>query len=443
MKKVDYNFDYILSIQKIDTKIGYSSYNEYINPLRHQTTVDNDINYLDTMIYLTKKDLQYIIDILKNTKKIGNNIRYLNKSEIDLNNMINKKQYYTFAFILYTHLFLEHDEFSLIHKELFLNENNKHPPIIRFPISQFLKGFNPTLDVECCKYYIQFIKDKIIIEYNQKFIDKEGFIKFFIKYKEMYGRPTNLPDNYKLDKTEELLRNYLKENIDLFDLEYICNFMNYNNSTNGFYREIIFEINDACWIDEIYGFTRFLRYSSFKINENEEEFKNSLDKAIICLIRKINNRMVTLRNNGINSYNTILQRNIFYNSCEIIEIFNLLRMRFMISDKNLITKYEKEINKLICLLYKFYLKNKKIISSYLNKIIREVSKKDYFYKNEYLMSIYHNAISNRSQINSYKLIVVRFVKNIIIKQNKRGVDVVKKFKITPNNLTILLTSDLF
>ena len=47
MKKNNYNLDYILSVQKIDTEIGYNSYNEYINPLRHQTTIDNDINRAD------------------------------------------------------------------------------------------------------------------------------------------------------------------------------------------------------------------------------------------------------------------------------------------------------------------------------------------------------------------------------------------------------------
>ena len=58
MKKVDYNFDYIMSIQQIDTTIDYS-YNEFTNPLNDKTTIDNDINFLDAMINLTKKDLKY------------------------------------------------------------------------------------------------------------------------------------------------------------------------------------------------------------------------------------------------------------------------------------------------------------------------------------------------------------------------------------------------
>lgn len=220
--------------------------------------------------------------------------------------------------------------------------------------------------------------------------------------------------------------NYIKKNIDYFDLQYIIDFIPKYSKL----------------IDSVIPWRRIPSVNSYL----DDLFKEEIDNYIVTLLKQT----TTIKNEYINNIKTLL----LYNTANIQEVFNFYRTNIILEYGNeKVESIQKDIKDYIQFVINYFIKNKKnkYISSILNTFISSAFKtrawSNYCERGQYPA----NAVTLNSPWNwdgkinmamgdsDLRFKILLYIIKLIHKEIENGEDVIKKYKLTTNNFNKIVT----
>lgn len=234
-------------------------------------------------------------------------------------------------------------------------------------------------------------------------------------------------DLHLLDTYYDEFSNYIKKNINYFDLQYIIDFIPK-------YSELIDLIVPWGKIPSV-------------VNSLDELFKKEIDNYMTTTLLK---QATNIKNEYVKNIKTLL----LYNTANIQEVFNFYRTNILLEYGNeKVESIQKEINEYIQFIIDYFVNNKKNkhVSGMLNTFISSAFKtrawEKYCERGQYpfyavpLNSPWNwvgkiNATMGDSDLR-FKILL--YIVKFIHKEIENGEDVIKKYNLTINNFNKILT----